>query len=159
MAPWFLCLGIREHAASAAVYKAGSRSYSNAVIYLFLSSNYKQRSLYGFRMSTLVGWVGGDSFKYDHNSICVHLTNAKVFESFSGQFTSLHKDHPYSSRFVQFSSSQWTLVSVRRHRFGWLVTNGSSAIIVQRLIYGNVPPPMTVGEEDDLEQALALAGE
>ncbi|KAI9068302.1 hypothetical protein FKP32DRAFT_168275 [Trametes sanguinea] len=28
-----------------------------------LISNYKQRSLYGFRMSTLIGWVGGDSFK------------------------------------------------------------------------------------------------
>ncbi|KAG8928080.1 hypothetical protein FRC02_007385 [Tulasnella sp. 418] len=28
-----------------------------------LYSNYKQKSLYGFRMSTLVGWVGGDSFK------------------------------------------------------------------------------------------------
>ncbi|KII85784.1 hypothetical protein PLICRDRAFT_115629, partial [Plicaturopsis crispa FD-325 SS-3] len=28
-----------------------------------LISNYKQRSLYGFRLSTLVGWVGGDSFK------------------------------------------------------------------------------------------------
>ncbi|KAF5383528.1 hypothetical protein D9615_003696 [Tricholomella constricta] len=28
-----------------------------------LISNYRQRSLYGFRMSTLVGWAGGDSFK------------------------------------------------------------------------------------------------
>ncbi|PIL25050.1 hypothetical protein GSI_12939 [Ganoderma sinense ZZ0214-1] len=28
-----------------------------------LISNYKQRSLYGFRMSTLIGWFGGDSFK------------------------------------------------------------------------------------------------
>jgi len=28
-----------------------------------LISNYRQRSLYGFRMSTLIGWVGGDSFK------------------------------------------------------------------------------------------------
>ncbi|KAF4611101.1 hypothetical protein D9613_006793 [Agrocybe pediades] len=28
-----------------------------------LISNYQQRSLYGFRMSTLIGWVGGDSFK------------------------------------------------------------------------------------------------
>ncbi|KAF9054308.1 hypothetical protein BJ165DRAFT_702093 [Panaeolus papilionaceus] len=28
-----------------------------------LISNYRQRSLYGFRMSTLVGWFGGDSFK------------------------------------------------------------------------------------------------
>ena len=32
-------------------------------------SNYKQRSLYGFRMSTLIGWVGGDSFKYGRISI------------------------------------------------------------------------------------------
>jgi hypothetical protein len=29
-------------------------------------SNYRQRSLYGFRMSTLVGWAGGDSFKQAH---------------------------------------------------------------------------------------------
>ncbi|KAH8832377.1 hypothetical protein DL96DRAFT_1581828 [Flagelloscypha sp. PMI_526] len=28
-----------------------------------LISNYRQRSLYGFRMSTLVGWFGGDAFK------------------------------------------------------------------------------------------------
>ncbi|KAI0820386.1 hypothetical protein BC628DRAFT_1397911 [Trametes gibbosa] len=28
-----------------------------------LISNHKQRSLYGFRMSTLIGWVGGDAFK------------------------------------------------------------------------------------------------
>jgi len=28
-----------------------------------LISNFKQRSLYGFRMSTLIGWVGGDAFK------------------------------------------------------------------------------------------------
>ncbi|KAI0793981.1 hypothetical protein C8Q74DRAFT_1246103 [Fomes fomentarius] len=28
-----------------------------------LISNYKQRSLYGLRMSTLIGWFGGDSFK------------------------------------------------------------------------------------------------
>ena len=28
-----------------------------------LISNYKQKSLYGFRMSTLIGWVGGDTFK------------------------------------------------------------------------------------------------
>ena len=26
-------------------------------------SNYRQRSLYGFRISTLIGWVGGDSYK------------------------------------------------------------------------------------------------
>jgi len=28
-----------------------------------LISNYRQRSLYGFRLSTLVGWFGGDAFK------------------------------------------------------------------------------------------------
>jgi len=28
-----------------------------------LLSNFKQRSLYGFRLSTLLGWFGGDSFK------------------------------------------------------------------------------------------------
>ena len=28
-----------------------------------ICSNYKQRSLYGFRLSALIGWVGGDSFK------------------------------------------------------------------------------------------------
>jgi hypothetical protein len=27
-------------------------------------SNYRQRSLYGFRMSTLIGWAGGDTFKH-----------------------------------------------------------------------------------------------
>lgn len=26
-------------------------------------SNYKQKSLYGFRASTLLGWFGGDAFK------------------------------------------------------------------------------------------------
>jgi len=28
-----------------------------------LISNFKQRSLYGFRSSTLIGWVGGDAYK------------------------------------------------------------------------------------------------
>ncbi|KAF8227550.1 hypothetical protein L208DRAFT_297582 [Tricholoma matsutake] len=28
-----------------------------------LISNHRQRSLYGFRMSTLIGWAGGDTFK------------------------------------------------------------------------------------------------
>ena len=38
-------------------------------------------------------------------------------------------------------------------------TNCLSAIVVQRLVYGNAPPPATLTEEDDLEQALALAEE
>lgn len=35
---------------------------------LSFTSNYRQRSLYGFRMSTLLGWLGGDAFKYDIHS-------------------------------------------------------------------------------------------
>jgi solute carrier family 66, member 2 len=34
-----------------------------------------------------------------------------------------------------------------------------AAIIVQRLIYGNAPPATALAEEDELEQALALAEE
>lgn len=34
------------------------------VIEFVTDSNYKQKSLYGFRMSTLLGWFGGDTFKY-----------------------------------------------------------------------------------------------
>lgn len=48
---------------------------SSVVPYLSSPSNHKQRSLYGFRMSTLIGWVGGDSFKYDPTSIQAQLTN------------------------------------------------------------------------------------
>ena len=45
--------------------------------YLSSSSNYKQKSLYGFRMSTLIGWVGGDSFKYSHPSTHARLQTGK----------------------------------------------------------------------------------
>lgn len=36
-----------------------------------LYSNYKQKTLYGFRMSTLLGWFGGDSFKYVRGTIYI----------------------------------------------------------------------------------------
>ena len=36
---------------------------------------------------------------------------------------------------------------------------GPKAIIIQRLIYGNAPPAATLMEDDDIEQALALAEE
>lgn len=32
-----------------------------------LCSNYKHKSLYGFRASTMIGWVGGDAFKLDYS--------------------------------------------------------------------------------------------
>jgi len=34
-----------------------------------------------------------------------------------------------------------------------------AAIVAQRLIYGNAPPSTASAEEEDLEQALALAEE
>ena len=37
------------------------------------SSNYRQRSLYGFRLSTLIGWVSGDSYK------CVYIVHSTSF--------------------------------------------------------------------------------
>ncbi|KAK0218008.1 hypothetical protein IW262DRAFT_1275612 [Armillaria fumosa] len=84
-----------------------------------LISNFKQRSLYGFRMSTLIGWAGGDSFK------CVMT-------------------------FIVVASG----TSICR------VSHDSlKAIVVQRLYFGNAPPPTVLVDDDDLEQALALAEE
>jgi hypothetical protein len=34
-----------------------------------------------------------------------------------------------------------------------------TAIVVQRVIYGNAPPATVLADDDDLEQALALAEE
>ncbi|CDO73251.1 hypothetical protein BN946_scf185008.g13 [Trametes cinnabarina] len=86
-----------------------------------LISNYKQRSLYGFRMSTLIGWVGGDSFK------TVYF-------------------------FVQNSPLQFKVCAIFQLSI-------DCAILVQRLVYGNAPPASALMEEDDVEQALALAEE
>ncbi|KAJ8482450.1 hypothetical protein ONZ51_g5351 [Trametes cubensis] len=86
-----------------------------------LISNYKQRSLYGFRMSTLIGWVGGDAFK------TVYF-------------------------FLQSSPLQFKVCAIFQLSI-------DCAIIIQRLIYGNAPPAATLMEDDDIEQALALAEE
>ncbi|KAH9975867.1 hypothetical protein BGW80DRAFT_1168805 [Lactifluus volemus] len=80
-----------------------------------------QKSLYGFRMSTLVGWVGGDSFK------TVYF-------------------------FAQGSPLQFKICAIFQ-------LSVDIAIIVQRLVYGNAPPPSILEEGDDLEQALALSEE
>ncbi|KAN0121181.1 hypothetical protein V8E52_003769 [Russula decolorans] len=84
-------------------------------------TNYKQKSLYGFRMSTLIGWVGGDSFK------TVYF-------------------------FVQGSPLQFKICAIFQ-------VSVDIAIILQRLSYGNAPPSTALAEEDELEQALALAEE
>ncbi len=41
----------------------------------------------------------------------------------------------------------------------WLISNTTSAIIAQRIYYGNKPPATSLTEEDDIEQALVLAEE
>ncbi|GAB1518226.1 hypothetical protein RhiTH_001285 [Rhizoctonia solani] len=38
-------------------------SYGTYIEFLAGLINYRQKSLYGFRMSTLLGWVGGDAYK------------------------------------------------------------------------------------------------
>ncbi|KAJ4473707.1 hypothetical protein J3R30DRAFT_3296251 [Lentinula aciculospora] len=86
-----------------------------------LISNYKQRSLYGFRMSTLLGWLGGDSFK------TVYF-------------------------FLQGSPLQFKVCAIFQLSIDF-------AILGQRIMYGNPPPPPVLSEEEDLEQALALAEE
>ncbi|KAJ3745486.1 hypothetical protein DFH05DRAFT_1396613 [Lentinula detonsa] len=86
-----------------------------------LISNYKQRSLYGFRMSTLLGWLGGDLFK------TVYF-------------------------FLQGSPLQFRVCAVFQLSVDF-------AILGQRIMYGNPPPPPVLSEEEDLEQALALAEE
>ncbi|KAI5995694.1 hypothetical protein EDD15DRAFT_2387636 [Pisolithus albus] len=82
-------------------------------------SNFKQKSLYGFRASTLIGWVGGDSFK-------------------TAYF------------FVQGSPLQFKVCALFQLSVDFI-------IVVQRLYYGNAPPQATLLEQEDLEQALALA--
>ncbi|KAI0675437.1 hypothetical protein C8Q78DRAFT_963222 [Trametes maxima] len=86
-----------------------------------LISNYKQRSLYGFRMSTLIGWFGGDSFK------TVYF-------------------------FLQSSPLQFKACSIFQLSI-------DCAIVLQRIVYGNAPPATVLMEDDDIEQALALAEE
>jgi len=86
-----------------------------------LISNYKQRSLYGFRMSTLVGWAGGDAFK-------------------TAYF------------FFQGSPIQFKVCAVFQLSIDF-------AIVVQRVLYGNAPPLSVLLDDEDLEQALALAEE
>lgn len=86
-----------------------------------LISNFKQRSLYGFRMSTLIGWAGGDTFK------------AVYF-------------------FLQESPLQFKVCAIFQLSIDF-------AIVAQRLYFGNAPPPTVLVDDDDLEQALALAEE
>lgn len=87
-----------------------------------LISNFKQRSLYGFRLSTLIGWTGGDAYK----TIYFFMQNSPL----------------------QFKVCAIFQLSI------------DLAIVVQRLVFGNAPPmSVLLNEEEELEQALALAEE
>ncbi|ESK97733.1 pq loop repeat protein [Moniliophthora roreri MCA 2997] len=86
-----------------------------------LISNQKRRSLYGFRMSTLLGWLGGDTYK------------AVYF-------------------FLKHSPLQFKVCAIFQ-------LSVDIAIVCQRLIFGNKPPPTVLDDGEDLEQALALAEE
>ncbi len=109
-------------------------------------------------MSTLVGWVGGDSYKYSPHFHPCASPNRKIHNSLAERSIFSYKGALSSSRFAQFSNSLWTLVGGEYHR-GCMLTIRLAAIILQRLYYGNAPPSTALAEEDDLEQALALAEE
>lgn len=70
-------------------------------------SNYRQRSLYGFRMSTLIGWVGGDSFKWASGWYPGEYSNFLRL----GPSTSLWSIIRSNSRSALYSS--YLLISVR----------------------------------------------
>lgn len=121
------------------------------------SSNYRQRSLYGFRMSTLIGWVGGDSFK------CVYIVHSTFFSTLRcmtlGWYTSSCNNPRFSSKFVPSFRFPLTSVSTMSSSCYLLMTVFFVVIIGQRMVYGNAPPISVLLQDDELEQALSLADE
>lgn len=76
-----------------------------------------------------------------------------------GLFTFSCKGHHCSSKSARFSSC--LLISVRILVY-WafsMLTDTVTAILVQRIFYGTAPPAAVLIDDDDLEQALALAEE
>ena len=71
---WFRRFGTREYSTNSTTDQVNLNiSHQDYYSLTSCSSNYRQRSLYGFRMSTLIGWVGGDSFK------CVYAVHSTFF--------------------------------------------------------------------------------
>jgi hypothetical protein len=59
-----LCVRVRKHSSHPAAHKVGYAAAETSIDLDVLGcSNYRQKSLYGFRASTLIGWIGGDTFK------------------------------------------------------------------------------------------------
>lgn len=121
-----------------------------------LPSNHKQRSLYGFRLSTLLGWVGGDAFKWvqPHGSLPIWRLNLST-----GRCTSLYRIRPYSSKYARYSSYRSTSVSAGPYISAPSLIIVKPVIVGQRLYFGNAMPASTMLGEDDIEQALVLAEE
>jgi hypothetical protein len=107
-------------------------------------------------MSTLIGWVGGDSFKYGAMSfIHAALTSSQTLDYLQNRllFRSRITSTVQNLCGLPTLSGRWY---VSQSSF-WRVSNKlGPAIVAQRLMYGNAPPPADLAEEDDLEQALAL---
>jgi len=107
-------------------------------------------------MSTLVGWVGGDAFK------CVYIFTLLRLCLLRVRLRTVYF-------FLQGSPLQFKVCAIFQLSIdcGTRLTRGSimirshvlPAIVVQRVLYGNPPPATALIEEDDLEQALALAEE
>ena len=104
-------------------------------------------------------WVGLGETRSSTATLPCSSPNRKIHDFIAGWSTFSYKGALSSSRFVQFSNCQWTLVCIGEASL-WLDPNHRlAAIVLQRLSYGNAPPSTALGEDDDLEQALVLAEE
>ena len=132
--------------------------FNHRALLILISSNYKQKSLYGFRMSTLAGWVGGDSFKYSHISIQARLQTRKFMNSSQDGLLFRSREPPSVQNLCDFPtlSGLWYVYGDHCSR---ILTSRLAAIIGQRIMYGDAPPSTALAEDEDLEQALALAEE
>jgi hypothetical protein len=104
-------------------------------------------------MSTLIGWVGGDTFKHAH----FHYSSTPCIYVFVGLSIFSFNILPCNSKSALFSSCLLTLVSLPCLVVFTLLYECFPAIVAQRMIYGNAPPATTLPRDDDeLEEALAL---
>lgn len=104
-------------------------------------------------MSTLVGWAGGDAFKYQfHVRHHIFLLNLDRTAYFFWQGSPIQ----FKACAVFQLSIDFGMCSLTRQE---KYSSRLEAIVIQRLVYGNAPPPSVLIDDEDLEQALALAEE
>lgn len=58
------CSRSREYASDPTVLQVRGEDAKSTLYLIGHCSNRKQKSLYGFRASTLLGWLGGDAYKW-----------------------------------------------------------------------------------------------